>query len=327
MPHGSTDFVDQIKSLKDKLQSNKNEECSEKMLLDAPVNADDVVKSDPESCTAPETAVEDMQAANIVEGGNDLQNVTVSDVNPEKKISRESNYGNSSLPLNPESNSSNNEPTDSVSSQAVQEKHSENLSPEKCPTKSEFLLRKLKSVLLRGKRKTDLVTEDTAPNTPQDTEPCLKKSKGADTESEALTCNDKNTPTTNAVVTEVQKVQPVDPLFAFALGLTPKVIPENLKKTEDQDSKQKTDTAKTQEQMIQDKQPQILHRASSIFTRRGRIKTLKKHQSISAECIKKKCKLCFCNYKVWNACFLSDMCNLFCHVQDKLTPFLTLSFP
>uniref|UniRef100_A0A3P9BHF1 Uncharacterized LOC101480454 n=1 Tax=Maylandia zebra TaxID=106582 RepID=A0A3P9BHF1_9CICH len=257
VPHGSTDFVDQIKSLKDKLQSNKNEECSEKMLLDAPVNADDVVKSDPESCTAPETAVEDMQAANIVEGGNDLQNVTVSDVNPEKKISRESNYGNSSLPLNPESNSSNNEPTDSVSSQAVQEKHSENLSPEKCPTKSEFLLRKLKSVLLRGKRKTDLVTEDTAPNTPQDTEPCLKKSKGADTESEALTCNDKNTPTTNAVVTEVQKVQPVDPLFAFALGLTPKVIPENLKKTEDQDSKQKTDTAKTQEQMIQDKQPQI----------------------------------------------------------------------
>uniref|UniRef100_A0A3P8NIU1 DUF3715 domain-containing protein n=1 Tax=Astatotilapia calliptera TaxID=8154 RepID=A0A3P8NIU1_ASTCA len=257
VPHGSTDFVDQIKSLKDKLQSNKNEECSEKMLLDAPVNADDVVKSDPESCTAPETAVEDMQAANIVEGGNDLQNVTVSDVNPEKKISRESNYGNSSLPLNPESNSSNNEPTDSVSSQAVQEKHSENLSPEKCPTKSEFLLRKLKSVLLRGKRKTDLVTEDTAPNTPRDTEPCLKKSKGADTESEALTCNDKNTPTTNAVVTEVQKVQPVDPLFAFALGLTPKVIPENLKKTEDQDSKQKTDTAKTQEQMIQDKQPQI----------------------------------------------------------------------
>ncbi|XP_013765008.1 uncharacterized protein tasor2 isoform X3 [Pundamilia nyererei] len=289
VPHGSTDFVDQIKSFKDKLQSNKNEECSEKMLLDAPVNADDVVKSDPESCTAPETAVEDMQAANIVEGGNDLQNVTVSDVNPEKKISRESNYGNSSLPLNPESNSSNNEPTDSVSSQAVQEKHSENLSPEKCPTKSEFLLRKLKSVLLRGKRKTDLVTEDTAPNTPRDTEPCLKKSKGADTESEALTCNDKNTPTTNAVVTEVQKVQPVDPLFAFALGLTPKVIPENLKKTEDQDSKQKTDTAKTQEQMIQDKQPQILHRASSIFTRRGRIKTLKKHQSISAECIKKKC--------------------------------------
>uniref|UniRef100_A0A3B4F1F2 Transcription activation suppressor family member 2 n=1 Tax=Pundamilia nyererei TaxID=303518 RepID=A0A3B4F1F2_9CICH len=257
VPHGSTDFVDQIKSFKDKLQSNKNEECSEKMLLDAPVNADDVVKSDPESCTAPETAVEDMQAANIVEGGNDLQNVTVSDVNPEKKISRESNYGNSSLPLNPESNSSNNEPTDSVSSQAVQEKHSENLSPEKCPTKSEFLLRKLKSVLLRGKRKTDLVTEDTAPNTPRDTEPCLKKSKGADTESEALTCNDKNTPTTNAVVTEVQKVQPVDPLFAFALGLTPKVIPENLKKTEDQDSKQKTDTAKTQEQMIQDKQPQI----------------------------------------------------------------------
>uniref|UniRef100_A0A3Q4IBE5 Uncharacterized LOC102782485 n=1 Tax=Neolamprologus brichardi TaxID=32507 RepID=A0A3Q4IBE5_NEOBR len=257
VPHGSTDFADQIKSLKDKLQSNKNEKCSEKMLLDAPVNADDAVKSDPESCTAPETAVEDMQAANIVEGGNDLHNVTVSDVNPEKKISRESNYVNSSLPLNPESNCSNNEPTDSVSSQAVQEKHSENLSPEKCPTKSEFLLRKLKSVLLRGKRKTDLVTEDTAPNTPRDTEPCLKKSKEADTESEALTCNDKNTPSTNAAVTEVQKVQPVDPLFAFALGLTPKVIPENLKKTEDQDSKQKTDTAKTQEQMIQDKQPQI----------------------------------------------------------------------
>uniref|UniRef100_A0A669DFT3 Uncharacterized protein n=1 Tax=Oreochromis niloticus TaxID=8128 RepID=A0A669DFT3_ORENI len=206
VPHGSTDFADQIKSLKDKLQSNKNEECSEKMLLDAPVNADDAVKSDPESCTAPETAVEDMQAANIVEGGNDLQTVTVSDVNPEQKISRESNDGNSSLPLNPESNSSNNEPTDSVSSQEVQEKHSENLSHEKCPTKSEFLLRKLKSVLLRGKRKTDLVTENTAPNTPQDTEPCLKKSKEVDTESEALKCNNKNTPSTNPGVTEDQKM-------------------------------------------------------------------------------------------------------------------------
>ncbi|XP_013125988.1 uncharacterized protein tasor2 isoform X1 [Oreochromis niloticus] len=312
VPHGSTDFADQIKSLKDKLQSNKNEECSEKMLLDAPVNADDAVKSDPESCTAPETAVEDMQAANIVEGGNDLQTVTVSDVNPEQKISRESNDGNSSLPLNPESNSSNNEPTDSVSSQEVQEKHSENLSHEKCPTKSEFLLRKLKSVLLRGKRKTDLVTENTAPNTPQDTEPCLKKSKEVDTESEALKCNNKNTPSTNPGVTEDQKMQPVDPLFAFALGLTPKVIPENLKKAEDQDSKQKMDTAKTQEQMIQDKQPQIVHRAPSIFTRRGRIKTLKKHQSISAECIKKKWWLhfqtpaCFASEKLKNKDCTSD---------------------
>ncbi|XP_030586391.1 uncharacterized protein tasor2 isoform X2 [Archocentrus centrarchus] len=288
VPHGATDFTDQITFLKDKLQATKNEQSPEKTLLDAPVDADDTVKLDPESCTAPETAVEEMEAAESVDGGNDLQNITAGDVNPEQNISKQLDIVNSLLPLNPESNSSKNEHTDTLPSQAFQEKHSDNLSPEKSPTKCEFLLRKLKSVLLKGKRKVDLVTGNTTPNTLQDTEPCLKKNKEVDSETEVLK-SDTNTLSTDAAVKEVPKMLPVDLRFAFALGLTPKVIPEKVTKTEDRDTPQKMDPTKTQEQMISDKQSQIIHRPPSIFTRRGRIKTLKKHQSISAECIKKKC--------------------------------------
>uniref|UniRef100_A0A3Q0SPG3 Uncharacterized protein n=1 Tax=Amphilophus citrinellus TaxID=61819 RepID=A0A3Q0SPG3_AMPCI len=259
VPHGATDFTDQITFLKDKLQATKNEQSPEKTLLDAPVDADDTVKLDPESCTAPETAVEEMEAAESVDGGNDLQNITAGDVNPEQNISKQLDIVNSLLPLNPESNSSKNEHTDTLPSQAFQEKHSDNLSPEKSPTKCEFLLRKLKSVLLKGKRKVDLVTGDTTPNTLQDTEPCLKKNKEVDSETEVLK-SDTNTLSTDAAVKEVPKMLPVDLRFAFALGLTPKVIPEKVTKTEDRDTPQKMDPTKTQEQMISDKQSQIIHR-------------------------------------------------------------------
>lgn len=316
VPHGATDFADQIKFLKDKCQATKDEQSPEKHLLDAPMDADDTVELDPESCTAPETAVEEMEAAESVDGGNNLENIPASDVNPEHNISKQFDIANGSLPLNPESNFSKNDDTDTISSQAVQEKHSDNLSPEKCPTKNEFLLRKLKSVLLKGKRKVDLVTEDTA-NTPQDTEPCLKKNKEVDSETEVSKSNDTNTSSPDAAVKDVPKMLPVDPLFVLALGLTPKVMPEKAMQTGDQDTQQKTDPTKMQEQIISDKQPQILHKRPSIFTRRGRIKTLKKHQGISAECIKKKCESCFIitKFGMLVFCLIMYSC-LFSCVQD-----------
>ncbi|KAK9516466.1 hypothetical protein VZT92_024393 [Zoarces viviparus] len=63
-------------------------------------------------------------------------------------------------------------------------------------------------------------------------------------------------------------------------GLTPRETVDKIQKTDGRDTQP--------EQTILDKQPQILHRPSPIFARRGRIKTLKKHQGISTEYVKKK---------------------------------------
>ncbi len=285
VPHGSVDIADQIKPLKDTRQYTKDEHCPEKMLVDASVNAHDTVEMESEATTSKD-------------GGNLLQTVVVSHVNPEHSILRQSDDGNTSLALNPESSehSSKNDGTDIPSSEAVQEKHTDTLSSGKCATKGEFLLSKLKSVLLRGKRKPSLpVSGETTADTAQDAEPCLKKGK-ADSDTGMLKSNDVITSgvqDTNVGVNEVSETLSVDPLFAYALGLTPKETPDKIQKTEGQDTQQRKDSPETQEQTFLDKQSQITQKSPSIFPRRGRIKTLKKHQGISAEHVKKKCKSYF----------------------------------
>lgn len=292
VPHGSVDFADQIKSLKDKRQYTKDEHCPEKMLADASVNAHDTVEMEQESSTAAEMAVNKTEATTSKDGGNLLQTVVVSHVNPEHSILRQSDDANGSLTLNPESSehSSKNDGTDTPSSEAVQEKQTDTLSQGKSATKGGFLLSKLKSVLLRGKRKPGLIVSgETTADTAQDAEPCLKKGKvDSDTNDVITSVQD-----TNVGVNEVSKTLSVDPLFAYALGLTPKETPHKIQKTEGQDTQQRKDPTETQEQTFLDKQPQIIQRPPSIFPRRGRIKTLKKHQGISAEHVKKKCKSYF----------------------------------
>ncbi|XP_028440088.1 uncharacterized protein tasor2 isoform X3 [Perca flavescens] len=286
VPHGSLDIADQIKSLKDKITSTKDE----KMLVDASVN--DTVEMEQESSTAPKTAVDETEATTSKDGGNHFQ-IVVNDVNPEHNILRPSDDGNGLLTLNQESteHSSKTDSTATSPSEAVKEKHTNTLSPEKIATKGELLLSKLKSVLLRGKRKMDLlVSKEMTADTAQDTEPHLKKGK-VDSDTGMLKSNYTITSVqdTNAHVKEVSKMLSVDPLFAYALGLTPKETPDKIKKTEGQDTQQRQDSSETQEQTILDKQPQIIHRPPSIFPRRGRIKMLKKHQGISADNVKKKC--------------------------------------
>uniref|UniRef100_A0A3B4VKA3 Uncharacterized LOC111229767 n=1 Tax=Seriola dumerili TaxID=41447 RepID=A0A3B4VKA3_SERDU len=202
VPFGSVDFAAQIKLLKDKHQCTKDQQHPEEMLVDNSVNAHDKDEMD---------------------------------INTEHRLLRQSHDG--SLPLNPESSqhSSKNNGTDNPPSEAVKEKHTDTCSQAKCATKGEFLLSKLKSVLLRGKRKIDFhVSEGTTTVTAQNTEPCLKKGKG-DSDAETLKGDNavSSVQDTNVGVNEVSKMQSVDPLFAYALGLTPKEKPNKAQKSEE----------------------------------------------------------------------------------------------
>lgn len=162
----------------------------------------------------------------------------------------------------------------------------ENLSPDKCVTKSDALLNELKSVLLRGKRKAATVAlVDTA--SIQGAESCFKKSK-VDTLVEnvnEVSCVQQ--PTTST--TEVPMCS-VDPHFASALGLTPKQVLSNICTNEAVDSQQRSEPLDKEVQPDWDKK-QVTQNLQSFYPRRGRIKALKKHQSISTELVKKNCKL------------------------------------
>ncbi|XP_056272740.1 uncharacterized protein tasor2 isoform X2 [Pseudoliparis swirei] len=281
VPHGTVDFADQIKFLKDKLQSTKDEQCLEKMLLDTFVNDSDemVQESDPTLGTT----VGKTEATTFNNGGNHLRH-GVNDVISEHSILVRSDDGTVSLTLNSESKKhfSRTDGTATPPSEAVKEKHTDTLSPGKIVTKGEYLLSKLKSVLLRGKRKTDLlVLEETTADAAQDTEPCLKMGK-VDLQAGNLksNCAITSVQDTNECVKEVSKMLSVDPIFAYALGLTPRETVVQIQRTEGRDTQQ--------EQTIFEKQLQVIQRPPPIFPRKGRIKTLKKHQGISTEYVKQK---------------------------------------
>ncbi|XP_041650940.1 uncharacterized protein tasor2 isoform X2 [Cheilinus undulatus] len=280
VPHGSVDSAG-IKSLKDKLQSTKFDQGGEKMLVVSSEDAHDTVEMEHKSATAPEKEVDKMETTTFKDGGNHLKNLTVSPVLPNHSVLSPGEAGNDSSSEKPKSSvcSLKQDVTDLFPSQDAQENRSDTLSKGKSPTKGEFLLSKLKSVLLRGKRKAGLFESDEMIGDPaQATEPLLKISK-VNSDTGILKGGDNDLGF---------KELSVDPLFAYALGLTPKEIPNMVKRTDGPGTQQREDSSQAQEQTIFDKH-QIIQRPPSIFSRRGRIKTLKKHQDISAENVKKKC--------------------------------------
>ncbi|XP_047452037.1 uncharacterized protein tasor2 isoform X2 [Mugil cephalus] len=293
VPHGSVDFRDQIKTLTEKFQSTKDEKCPESMLLDAHSNTLDTVEMEQESSSTPDTTVDETVAKSI-DDGTHPQNVVASHVNPEQTNFEQSGC-NSSLPdplLSskavegvPQSNGPSND-LDSVPSQSVQEKLTDTHSRGKGAANCEVMLTKLKSILSRKRKKPDILgQEETTDDTVKETEPCLKMGKMDDSEA----FKNAAVESTNAGVKEASEMLSVDPLFAYALGLTPKVSPVNAQETEDQNSQQKEVSTVEEQQISSDEQHQILQRPLSIFPRRGRIKTLKRHQGISADNVKKKC--------------------------------------
>ncbi|CAJ1056339.1 uncharacterized protein tasor2 [Xyrichtys novacula] len=305
VPHGSVDVADKIKSLQDELQSTKNNKSHETMSVVTSVEAQDTVETDQKSNSVPEEAVDKAENTTVTGGGGSHENAPVGHVSPEHSTFGLLDGTSNSWNMNPESSehSPKTNVTDISPSLGIKEKQSDNPSQGKGSTKGEFLLSKLKSVLLRGKRKIDLLgSEDMTKGTIQATEPCLKMSKD-DSETGVLKSNDAITRVEDSDLglKTVSRMFSVDPLFAYALGLTPKEIPNMVQKT---DSLGDQDSSQTQEQTMFDKH-QIIQRPPSIFPRRGRIKTLKKHQDVSAENVKKKWWLHFQT----PACYASEKHN------------------
>uniref|UniRef100_UPI003AAE60D2 uncharacterized protein tasor2 isoform X1 n=1 Tax=Centroberyx gerrardi TaxID=166262 RepID=UPI003AAE60D2 len=293
VPHGAVDFADQIRSLKDTHKSSKDELCPDKMMVEAPVKALETTEIEQEPSPALETTQEKMETT---DGGSHLQNIVVSPINSEHSELRQSDDGNGSITwkLDTKDNSSENVAeavgADTLPSEAVQKKHTDTPSPVKSAKMGALLLSKLKSVLLKGKRKSPhLMSEAVSPGSAQGTEPCLKKSRG-DSDMEMLKTNDsiRCVLDTSMGAEEVSQTLSIDPKFAEALGLTPKAMPDKVQKTQCQDTQLRRDSSSIQEQTISDKQPQTIQRPSSILIGKGRMKTLKKHQDVSSEYIKKK---------------------------------------
>uniref|UniRef100_A0A3Q3LYG5 Uncharacterized protein n=1 Tax=Labrus bergylta TaxID=56723 RepID=A0A3Q3LYG5_9LABR len=178
VPHGSVDITDKIKSLKDKLQSSTNEQEVEKMLVVASEESPDAIEMEQKASTAPETALAKIETTAFRNGGDHLKNDTVSPVSPKHSISRPLDAGNDSSNINLESAVLLSKSHDTSPLEVVQKNPSHVVTTGKSQTKAEFLLSKLKSVLLRGKRKMGpLALENMTDCTAQAAEPCLKMSK------------------------------------------------------------------------------------------------------------------------------------------------------
>ncbi|XP_058500978.1 protein TASOR 2-like isoform X2 [Solea solea] len=275
VPHGSLVTV-QIQSLKDQVRFKNYD--PEKKLVDASVNACNKVEMDQDSST--ETAVEDTETTTSKSEVSQTENLA----SCLKEHIPVTQSNNGAQPLNPKhgEHSSKADVIDHPSSEEPTKKNTDSTSPRKFALKGKLLLNKLKSVLLRGKRKTCMTdgSKDSADNT----EPCLKKGKG-DSDAGVVKINDEAlTGQDNVVVKGVSEMLSVDPLFAYALGLTPIEKPE-VQKSEGRDCQQRRVSSETQEQTIVSKQqPQII---PSALLKQRRTKTLKKHQSVSEECVKK----------------------------------------
>lgn len=290
VPHGQDNGSAQIKALNDKIQSTREEAGAQRQSVDVSIDPCETVQSS----TAQETTLDGTVATTSKDGDNNDENLFIGQVNPENNILKQFGDEKDSLPLNPETGehcskkSVKDSPSDSP---AFQEHHAESPNPAKCVTKGDVLLNKLKTVLLRGKRKTAIPVSDEMAVTLQDAEPCLKKSKvdchlGTQENIEEVTPVQQ----ASARTKEVSAMPSVDPHFAFALGLTPKGTLDETQKYEDLNTQQRNDLSDIQEQPTSGKQHQIIQSPQSIYPRRGRMKTLKKHQSISAELVKKNCK-------------------------------------
>lgn len=271
VPHGCVyQISDQIKALKDEIQSRRVETNLQNLSV-AAVNAHDAVKRAHEPSKVPETTVDVSTATTSTDGG-DLPQIDLT----HHRFSNRSADEDHSLTLSPESS----------------EYGSKDVGPAsqgKCETKGVFLQSQQNAVLVRGKRKPrEFVSEEMTDNISNaDSSP---KRGRVDTHSEMLRSNDAVARVTDPDV-DIKKFS-VDPHFAYILGLTPKETSDKMQKSEGLGVSHTIDPSKTQAPTISDQRPQIIQIPLSMFSRKGgRIKTLKKHQGISAEHVKKNCKL------------------------------------
>ncbi|XP_056138578.1 uncharacterized protein tasor2 [Lampris incognitus] len=156
--------------------------------------------------------------------------------------------------------------------------------------RSDVLLGKLNTVVLKGKRKImHGVPEDlTLPGNTHGTAPLLKKSK---TELDIKMVESDMSTRCVLDTEDVSKTLSVDPDFALALGLTPKEWPDKMQKMECP-SKLREDSLSTQTQVgpqtMPDKLAQPTQVSPSSLLGTSRMQTLEMQQNVSTEYIKKK---------------------------------------
>uniref|UniRef100_A0A3Q3WTS7 Uncharacterized protein n=1 Tax=Mola mola TaxID=94237 RepID=A0A3Q3WTS7_MOLML len=202
VPHG-LDICEQIKVLRDEAQSRKVETGHEEILANVSMNVYPRVKMEPSN--APETRVDEMEATTSKDGGNCPQN----------------NNGMDTPPLT-----------------TVKENPPDTLFPGKCATKSASLLNRLKSVLLRKKKKTGFLVLEEMTDTTENPEPCLKKGKVDSLQGMLQSIAAISSVQDPVGIKEVSTMLSVDPHFAFALGLMPKETLDKIDKSEDLDTQQ-----------------------------------------------------------------------------------------
>lgn len=266
VPHGSGNIFE-IKHLRNAAQSESEMNC-EKI---AAISKNAVDKCKTES---------DIKTGKVVETSpkgeeSQHQNIT-SHVCPAPSILEQQDDERKVLPLNPQSSGH-------KSAKAVPLP----LPPEKPARRMETLINRLKSVL-GGKRKPELCE---TVNNLENAEICQKRGKFEACPEFMKSANETEEILGAGAGKEgVSTLLSVDPGFAFALGLAPIAISNKKVKSEAAGVQQRKDPAETKEAMASYRLPQILQRPLSIFPQRRRIKTLRKHQSTSAESVKEKCK-------------------------------------
>ncbi|CAN9498838.1 unnamed protein product [Ophioblennius macclurei] len=287
VPHGSVAVAHHMKHIHQKIQATSVELGLDKPFRDTSAKTHNTVEMEKEACSDGEKSVDHMGIAASMECRNRKENMN-SHGNPEENILEHSDNCTVSKNLSIETNVEwPNKDSDSPTLKAMKENQTDFISSAKSSLKGEILLSKLKSVLLRGKRKMDFImTEEATENTVEDIQPWHKERK-VESETEVSTRNSPGALVDSSSVNEVSNMLPVD-VFAYALGLTPRETPVNLQRTADQGTLQKKVSPETQEKAFSDKESQIRRRPRSISPRRCRFKTLKKQQGISEECIKQK---------------------------------------
>eukprot|EP00066_Takifugu_rubripes_P016555 XP_011605821.1 PREDICTED: protein FAM208B isoform X2 [Takifugu rubripes] len=257
VPHGSGNISEQIKHLRNAAQS----ESDMKNVVDECKTASDikmakVVETSPKG--------EERQHRNLI-----------SHVRPAPGISQQQDDELKVLLLKPQSSRN-------IGATAVPLP----LSPEKPARRMETLINKLKSVL-GGKRKPE--PSETVNNNPENAEICRKRGK-FEARPEFMKSADETEEILGAGASKegVSTLLSADPRFAFALGLAPIAISNKMVKSEAAGVQQRKDPAETKEATASYSLPQILQRPLSIFPRSRRMKTLRRHQSTSAESVKEK---------------------------------------
>lgn len=269
VPHGSVNAFEQIKDLRNATQSPNYVYCEKTTAMS--MNVDDTSKTEENA---------HMEKASAPMDEDDQHQKVLSHVCPGPSIFQQPDDKIKGSSLNPQS--SGNKSADALPRR-------ECFSPENPTKRVETLISKLKSVL-RTKTKPDLRNETT--DNPENVEHCVKRGKfETDLGPLKSAAEASGVPDDDAAgKVGLSTLLSVDPHFAFALGLTPRMISNKMVISEAVGVRQRKRPAETKDAAVSASQQQIIQSPQSIIPQKRRSKMLRRHQGTSTENTKEKCK-------------------------------------